>query len=90
MSSNEVAVRATTDGGGALSVRPDQIEWDPQQQAALAQIGVADAPRGDQLVLMHVSQRMGLDPFAKEIYMIGRWDPEAGRKKWAIQVGIDG
>lgn len=44
MSSNEVAVRVTTDGGGALSVRPDQIEWDPQQQAALAQIRVADAP----------------------------------------------
>jgi len=91
MSSNEVAVRATTDGGGALSVRPDQIEWDPQQQAALAQIGVADAPRGDQLVLMHVSQRTGLDPFARQIYMIGRNDSDSpGGKKWTIQTGIDG
>jgi len=91
MSSNEVAVRATTDGGGALSVRPDQIEWDPQQQAALAQIGVADAPRGDQLVLMHVSQRTGLDPFARQIYMVGRKDDEApGGMRWTIQTGIDG
>lgn len=75
---------------GALAVRDDQQDWTEVQKAALAQLGVAEAPRGDQLVFLHVSQRMNLDPFNKEIYMIGRWDPEAGKKKWAIQVGIDG
>jgi phage recombination protein Bet len=75
---------------GALALRSDQVDWTPQQRAALAQIGVGEAPAGDQLVFLHVAQRMGLDPFNKEIYMIGRWDSELGRKKWTIQVGIDG
>jgi phage recombination protein Bet len=79
-----------TTSQGALAVRGDQQDWNEMQRAALAQIGVAEAPRGDQLVLLHVSQRMGLDPFNKEIYMIGRWDPAAQKKKWTIQVGIDG
>lgn len=77
-------------GTGALALRDDQQDWTEAQRAALEQLGVAEAPRGDQLVFLHVSQRMGLDPFNKEIYMIGRWDPELGRKKWTIQVGIDG
>jgi phage recombination protein Bet len=75
---------------GSLAVRPDQVEWTPQQRAALAQIGIDEAPAGDQLVFLHVAQKMGLDPFNKEIYMIGRWDSELQRKKWTIQVGIDG
>ncbi|MGH2393744.1 MAG: phage recombination protein Bet, partial [Candidatus Limnocylindria bacterium] len=75
---------------GALALRDDQQDWTEPQKAALAQLGVGEAPRGDQLVFLHVAQRMRLDPFNKEIYMIGRWDPEAGKKKWAIQVAIDG
>jgi len=76
--------------GGTLALRADQTEWTEPQKAALAQLGVGDAPLGDQLVFLHVAQRMRLDPFNKEIYMIGRWDPESGRKKWTIQVAIDG
>lgn len=74
----------------ALAIRADQTEWTPAQKAALEQLGIGDAPIGDQLVFLHVSQRMGLDPFNKEIYMIGRWDREAQKKKWSIQIGIDG
>lgn len=82
---------ATTQGSGALALRGDQVDWTEMQQAALAQIGVADAPRGDQLVLLHVSQRTGLDPFARQISMIGRNDNTApGGKKWTIQTGIEG
>jgi phage recombination protein Bet len=91
MTGSEVAVRAAADGGGALRLRPDQVDWDEPQRAALAQLGVADAPRGDQLVLLHVSQRTGLDPFARQIHMIGRKDEDSpGGKKWTIQTGIDG
>jgi phage recombination protein Bet len=75
---------------GSLAVRPDQVDWTDQQRAGLAQINIEEAPRGDQLVFLHVAQRMGLDPFNKEIYMIGRWDSSLQRKKWTIQVGIDG
>lgn len=84
MTGTELAV------AGALAVRAGQSDWTDTQKAALAQMGIAEAPRGDQLVFLHVSQQMGLDPFAGEIYMIGRWDAALGRKKWTIQVGING
>lgn len=76
--------------GGTLAVHPGQSEWTEAQQAALAQLGVAEASRGDQLVFLHVAQKMGLDPFAGEIFMIGRWDGQLQRKKWTIQIGIEG
>lgn len=82
--------KVTTESSGALAIRPDQTDWTEGQRAALAQLGIADAPKGDTLVFLHVAQRMGLDPFNKEIYMIARWDPSTSKKKWTIQVGIDG
>lgn len=75
---------------GTLALRGDQADWTPAQRAALDQIGVGDAPTGDQQVFLHVAQRTGLDPFARQIYMISRWDPQAGKNKWTIQTGIDG
>lgn len=75
---------------GALALRADQSWWDERQQAALAQMGVAEAPAGDQAVFLHVCQRTGLDPFAKQIHLIGRWDGRAQATRYTIQVGIDG
>jgi len=79
---------------GALALRGDQTDWTPVQRAALSHLGIEDAPTGDQQVFLHVSQRTGLDPFARQIYMIPR--KQAGRNgqpdtiKWTIQTGIDG
>ncbi|MEU0236831.1 phage recombination protein Bet [Nocardiopsis sp. NPDC006198] len=79
---------------GALALDPHQTEWTGQQQAALSQIGIADAPQGDQIVFLHYAQRTGLDPFARQIYMIGRkeWNPRTREEtyKYTIQAGIDG
>jgi phage recombination protein Bet len=80
--------------GGALALRGDQAEWTPVQRAALSHLGVENAPTGDLQVFLHVSQRTGLDPFARQIYMIPR--KERGKNgepdtiKWTIQTGIDG
>jgi hypothetical protein len=76
---------ARTAPSGTLALQGNQGDWTEQQRAALAQIGVAEAPLGDQMVLLHVAQRTGLDPFARQIYMIGRNDRESGGKKWTIQ-----
>lgn len=75
---------------GTLALRGDQADWTPTQRAALAQIGIGDAPAGDQQVFLHVCQRSGLDPFARQAYMISRWDPQSQKNKWTIQTGIDG
>jgi len=68
----------------ALAVNSDQNFWDEQQLAALKQIGLASAPKPELAVFLHYCQRTGLDPFARQIYMIER----GGR--FTIQASIDG
>jgi phage recombination protein Bet len=68
----------------ALSLNSEQSFWSDQQLAALKQIGLANAPKAELAVFLHYSQRTGLDPFARQIYMIER----GGR--FTIQASIDG
>ena len=88
------ALDISHNGDTALAIQPGQISWDATQLAALAQIGLQDASDGDRSVFLHVCQRTGLDPFARQIYMIARNEKVPGtnqwRKKWTIQTGIDG
>lgn len=98
MTTTEIAVQQST--GGPLAIRSDQARWDAAQLAALAQLGVQDAPQGDLDVFFHRCQRTQLDPFAKQIYMIGRntkvteWNngrrDDRWETKYTIQTGIDG
>ena len=74
--------------GSALAIRDDQEFWNDKQLSALRQLGVSDAGNGDLAVFFHQAQRTGLDPFARQIYMVGRWSREG--TKYAIQTGIDG
>ncbi len=82
--------------GSALAIREDQTGWTPAQRAALEQLGVKGASEGDQAVFFHQCQRTGLDPFARQIYMIGREQSENINGRWekvvkqTIQTGIDG
>ena len=88
---NAVAVRDPA----ALSIRPGQTTWDDFQNAALNQLGLEGASNADRAVFLHQCQRTGLDPFAKQIMMIGRQEKVPGtrdqwRTKWTIQTGIEG
>ena len=74
----------------ALAVAADQKAWDPAQLAALRQIGLSDAPQGDLQLFLHYAQKTGLDPFSRQIYMIGRWDGRTGSNRYTIQSSIDG
>jgi phage recombination protein Bet len=78
----------TTQPSTILAISSGQSWFTDKQLAALNHMGVEDAPRGDLAVFLHHCQRTGLDPFAKQIYMIGR--KSKGVMKWTIQTGIDG
>jgi len=68
----------------SLAITNDQTYWSPQQLSALKSLGLAQADSGDLAFFFHQAQRTGLDPFARQIYMINR----GGR--WGIQTSIDG
>ncbi|MEC3977875.1 phage recombination protein Bet [Amycolatopsis sp. H20-H5] len=75
---------------GSLALDPGQTSWTDVQRAALVQLGLDNAPDADLAVFLHFAQRTGLDPFAKQIYMIARWDHQANAHKYTIQAAIDG
>jgi phage recombination protein Bet len=83
--SNEVVIHG---GQTALAISETQTAFTPQQAAMLEHLGVKDANEADLAVFFHQVKRTGLDPFAKQIYMIGRWSKEG--TKQTIQTGIDG
>lgn len=85
---NDIAVQAKTE----LVIAPEQTEFTDVQLAALRHAGVENAPPGDVAVFFHQAKRTGLDPFAKQIYMIGRKTKVDNnyQMRYTIQIGIDG
>ncbi len=86
MTSTDIDVR-----GGALAVGADQTSWTPQQIAVLRSAGVSEEVTPAELdAFLHECQRTRLDPFSKQIYLIGRYDNQLKRKVFRSQTGIDG
>lgn len=75
----------------ALALRDDQDQWDEKQIAVLRQSGIDnDITPAELAAFLHTCQRTGLDPFARQIYLVGRWDKRLRRKTYAPQTSIDG
>lgn len=78
-----------------LTIKQDQEDWTQRQIAALKQLGVSNnVTKADLDIFLAQSKRTGLDPFSKQIYMIGRKQKDSNtgqfETKQTIQVGIDG
>lgn len=73
-----------------LTIREDQKEFTPEQMTALESLGVQQAMPAEVAMFFDQCQRTGLSPWARQIYMIGRWDSRLRRNKYQVQVSIDG
>ncbi len=75
----------------ALALRDDQTQWDKQQIAVLQAGGIdEDVTEAELAAFLHECQRRKLDPFTRQIYLIGRKDKSKGRKVYRSQTSIDG
>lgn len=100
----EVATTTTGDLVGTEQDRGIHREGDlskystSERDQLRALAGLDEASDADLDMLAAVSQRTGLDPFLKEIYLVGRktktggyrGEPERWETKWTVQAGIDG
>lgn len=88
MTANGVATRESAPMG-ALAI-PSNAET--LTDAQIEAFGLKEASRGERLLFIHTVQKTGLDPAARQIYMIGRNQKDGDRyiKRFTIQTGIDG
>ena len=67
----------------AIAVQGEQAYWNDDQLAVLESMGLPDN-RPVLMTFLAYCQATGLDPFARQIYMINM------KGKWTVQTGIDG
>lgn len=80
--SNELAERVAT--------TPMEQEWSRDKIDLVKRMVCLGASDDEFQLFLYTCKRTGLDPLAKQIHMVKRWNAAAGREVATIQTGIDG
>lgn len=66
------------------------ITWKPEQIELIKQTVAKGTSNSELELFLYQCRRTGLDPFARQIYCIGRHDRNAGKTTYTTQISIDG
>ena len=82
---------AVIDGSAAMDRGQHSVSpWTPERVDLLRRTFCKGASDDELEMFLAYCQRTGLDPFAKQVHAVMRWDGRAKREVMTIQVGIDG